>query len=47
MDMQAKRQRFEKKISHKSNFDATSRERFEKALAEMEKTDQPSKLTAI
>ena len=47
LDMQAKRQRFEKEISDKINLDAAFRECFEKALVEMEKIDRSSKLTVL
>ena len=45
--MQAKRQQFEKKILDEPNLDAAFRECFEKALVEMEKIDQLSKLTVL
>ena len=47
LDMQAKRQRFEKEISDEPNLDAAFRECFEKVLVEMEKIDRSSKLTVL
>ena len=47
LDMQVKRQRFEKEISDEPNLAAAFRECFEKALVEMEKIDRPSKLTVL